>query len=271
MKCPNCGKEYTEDQKLCPSCHTPLSNAIYSPVETKRRRKRPLVLVSVLVLVLALLGIGGYQYYLYQVRSQCRKVTEQVFTCAKNMDFSELASYGLPEPLKSEPNVKKLVKQTLASYVEDSGVSDYINLDEIDTDTLCDEIAADATYEIKDVSATYNKCTVTVKTGNFDLTTLPNTLYQKAAEELANSISGESIWNGIKDTVSAWITGEEKAETETIDLTDKLVKWYEEAREEGAQKTTTGKIVYGMKDGKWTLLSFDEDLIYTFYGIGNQN
>ena len=33
MNCPNCGTYYTENEKICKKCHTPLSNAIYNPVE----------------------------------------------------------------------------------------------------------------------------------------------------------------------------------------------------------------------------------------------
>ena len=32
MNCPNCGTYYTENEKICKKCHTPLSNAIYNPV-----------------------------------------------------------------------------------------------------------------------------------------------------------------------------------------------------------------------------------------------
>ena len=34
MNCPNCGTYYTENEKICKKCHTPLSNAVYNPVSS---------------------------------------------------------------------------------------------------------------------------------------------------------------------------------------------------------------------------------------------
>ena len=41
----------------------------------------------------------------------------------------------------------------------------------------------------------------------------------------------------------------------------------EETKKNGPTRKTTGKIVFGIKDGKWTLISFDERLIYGYYGL----
>ena len=54
MNCPNCGTYYTENEKICKKCHTPLSNAIYNPVEhvednqntsNKKKRFAPIIAV----------------------------------------------------------------------------------------------------------------------------------------------------------------------------------------------------------------------------------
>lgn len=80
------------------------------------------------------------------------------------MDFSDVAPSDLPEPLKSEPNVRELVKQQLKTYIGDSELGSLVDVDSIDVTTLCDEMVDQASYKITDVSATYNSCTVTVTT-----------------------------------------------------------------------------------------------------------
>ena len=114
MNCPNCGTYYTENEKICKKCHTPLSNAIYNPVEhvednqntsNKKKRFAPIIAV-LLIFCIITAGIGGYFYYISRVKQGCRDATKQIFTYAKNMDFSDVAPSDLPEPLKSEPNVR---------------------------------------------------------------------------------------------------------------------------------------------------------------------
>lgn len=94
----------------------------------------------------------------------CRDATKQIFTYAKNMDFSDVAPSDLPEPLKSEPNVRELVKKQLKTYIGDSQLGSLVDVDSIDVDTLCNEMVEQASYKITDISATYNSCTVTVTT-----------------------------------------------------------------------------------------------------------
>ena len=57
MNCPNCGTYYTENEKICKKCHTPLSNAIYNPVEhaednqnTSNKKKRFAPIIAVLLI-----------------------------------------------------------------------------------------------------------------------------------------------------------------------------------------------------------------------------
>ena len=148
MNCPNCGTYYTENEKICKKCHTPLSNAIYNPVEhaednqntsNKKKRFAPIIAV-LLIFCIITAGIGGYFYYISRVKQGCRDATKQIFTYAKNMDFSDVAPSDLPEPLKSEPNVRELVKKQLKTYIGDSQLGSLVDVDSIDVDTLCNEM-----------------------------------------------------------------------------------------------------------------------------------
>ena len=91
MNCPNCGTYYTENEKICKKCHTPLSNAIYNPVEhaednqntsNKKKRFAPIIAV-LLIFCIITAGIGGYFYYISRVKQGCRDATKQIFTYAK--------------------------------------------------------------------------------------------------------------------------------------------------------------------------------------------
>lgn len=270
MICPNCGSHYTEEEKICKKCHTPLGNAVYTPVDhtilKKRRRKHALIITALVLVFLIIGGVIGYQVYLSVVKKKCTEVTDQIFSCANDMDFSEFSSYGLPEPLKSEPNVKNLVKKELNIYIEESGLSSLISTDQIDMDTLCSEITKRASYEITDVTADYHSCTVTVSTSNLDFASLPETIYEKAASEITNTDS--SLWTSIKNSIASLFGSEDTTEeTSGEDFSSKIQTWLDEALDEGTRTQTTGKIVYGIKNGKWTLISFDKNLIYSYYGI----
>ena len=132
---------------------------------------------------------------------------------------------------------------------------------EIDADSLCNEIIRSATYEITDITADYRSCTVTVHTENIDFTQLPETLTERFFE---NQNENSSLWNNLKKLFSSMFSSTDEEEE---DLAELLYKWYEEARETTPKTETTGTIVYGISDGHWTLLSLDEDLLYSYYGI----
>ena len=104
MNCPNCGTYYDENEKICKKCHTPLSNAVYNQVSSgndinqpapKRKSFVPIV-VAILICCLIAGGIGGYFYYISRVKQGCREATRQIFTYAKNMDFSDVAEGRCP-------------------------------------------------------------------------------------------------------------------------------------------------------------------------------
>lgn len=273
MKCPNCGTYYDENQKICKKCHTPLSNAVYNQVSpdhdtrqpaTKKKRGVPII-ITILICCLIAGGIGGYFYYISRVKQGCREATKQIFTYAKNMDFSDVAPSDLPEPLKSEPNVRKLVKKELKTYISDSELGSLIDIDSIDVDTLCNEMTAQSSYKITDISATYNSCTVTVTTKNIDFYSLPETIYDEIKSQITDADS--SLWTSIKNSISSLLGGSNKTTIEKIDISENLKNWYTETKKNGPERKTTGKIVFGIKDGKWTLTSFDERLIYGYYGL----
>ena len=273
MNCPNCGTYYDENEKICKKCHTPLSNAVYNQVSSgndinqpapKRKSFVPIV-AAILICCLIAGGIGGYFYYISRVKQGCREATRQIFTYAKNMDFSDVAPSDLPEPLKSEPNVRELVKQQLKTYIGDSELGSLVDVDSIDVTTLCDEMVDQASYKITDVSATYNSCTVTVTTKNIDFYSLPGTIYDEIKSQITDGNS--SLWTSIKNSISSLLGGSSQTSIEKIDISENLKNWYKETKKNGPTRKTTGKIVFGIKDGKWALISFDERLIYGYYGL----
>ena len=230
MNCPNCGTYYTENEKICKKCHTPLSNAIYNPVEhaednqntsNKKKRFAPIIAV-LLIFCIITAGIGGYFYYISRVKQGCRDATKQIFTYAKNMDFSDVAPSDLPEPLKSEPNVRELVKKQLKTYIGDSQLGSLVDIDSIDVDTLCNEMVEQASYKITDISATYNSCTVTVTTKNIDFYSLPETIYDEIKSEITDGTS--SLWTSIKNSISSLLGGSDQTTIEKIDISQNLKK-----------------------------------------------
>lgn len=274
MNCPNCGTYYTENEKICKKCHTPLSNAVYNPVSssdndmktqnTKKKRVMPIIAVLLICCIIAG-GIGGYFYYISRIKQGCRDATKQIFTYAKNMDFSDVDPSDLPEPLKSEPNVRELVKKQLKTYIGDSELGSFVDINSIDVNTLCNEMVEQASYKITDVSATYNSCTVTVTTKNIDFYSLPGTIYDEIKSQITDADS--SLWTSIKNSISSLLGGSNQTTIEKIDISENLKNWYKETKKNGPTRKTTGKIVFGIKDGKWTLISFDERLIYGYYGL----
>lgn len=164
----------------------------------KRKSFVPIV-AAILICCLIAGGIGGYFYYISRVKQGCREATRQIFTYAKNMDFSDVAPSDLPEPLKSEPNVRELVKQQLKTYIGDSELGSLVDVDSIDVTTLCDEMVDQASYKITNVSATYNSCTVTVTTKNIDFYSLPGTIYDEIKSQITDGNS--SLWTSIKNSI----------------------------------------------------------------------
>ena len=57
---------------------------------------------------------------------------------------------------------------------------------------------------------------------------------------------------------------EENEEQEDSDLFSSL---YDDFRESAPMTETDGTIVFGIDHGQWTLLSMDEELLYSYYGL----
>ena len=115
MNCPNCGTYYDENEKICKKCHTPLSNAVYNQVSSgndinqpapKRKSFVPIV-AAILICCLIAGGIGGYFYYISRVKQGCREATRQIFTYAKNMDFSDFRFTGTTEVRTKRKRTRK--------------------------------------------------------------------------------------------------------------------------------------------------------------------
>ena len=235
MNCPNCGTYYDENEKICKKCHTPLSNAVYNQVSSGNDINQPApkrksfvpIVAAILICCLIAGGIGGYFYYISRVR--------------------------------------ELVKQQLKTYIGDSELGSLVDVDSIDVTTLCDEMVDQASYKITDVSATYNSCTVTVTTKNIDFYSLPGTIYDEIKSQITDGNS--SLWTSIKNSISSLLGGSSQTSIEKIDISENLKNWYKETKKNGPTRKTTGKIVFGIKDGKWALISFDERLIYGYYGL----
>lgn len=192
--------------------------------------------------------------------------TKQIFTYAKNMDFSDVAPSDLPEPLKSEPNVRELVKKQLKTYIGDSQLGSLVDIDSIDVDTLCNEMVEQAPYKIYLISPQpIIPALLQSQQKILTFISLPETIYDEIKSEITDGTS--SLWTSIKNSISSLLGGSDQTTIEKIDISQNLKNWYKETKKNGPQRKTTGKIVFGIKDGKWTLISFDERLIYGYYGL----
>lgn len=269
MTCPNCQTPYTGEETLCKNCGMPLGNADYTPVSShyrrhqrKKRRKWPFVLL-ILLFVLIVGGIIRYNYYISLVKKNCEQATQDIFSMAHEMDFSSVDPSYLPDGLKENPDIPSFIQNQLEQLVDEQIWDEILEAGdiEIDADSLCNEIIRSATYEITDITADYHSCTVTVHTENVDFTQLPETLTERFFE---NQSENSSLWNNLKKLFSSMFSSTDEEEE---DLAELLYKWYEEARETTPKTKTTGTIVYGISDGHWTLLSLDEDILYSYYGI----
>ena len=266
MLCPNCQAPYSETDTICKYCGAPLGNADYTPVSSRhshqetRRKKWPFVLLLILFVLIAG-GIIGYQYYISLIKKNCEQATHDIFTMAYEMDFSSVDPDLLPEPLKENPDISDYIEEQFDQLLDEHIWNQLLEAGDIEItgDLLCDEIIRSASYEITDVTADYHSCTVTVHTENIDFTEIPNIISQRFAETQKE----DSLWENMKKIFSYLFSSGEDEQ----DFSELLYEWYEEARETAPKTETTGTIVYGIEDGHWTLKSFDEDLIYNYYGI----
>lgn len=280
MKCPYCGTSYNAEDTICPSCGQPLSNAHYTPVNdnepsgskhagrqgSAKKRKRRFLIILLILLLLTGGCIGGYFLYIHAITRRCEDAVHQIFSLAKSMDFSSVDPSYLPEALQENPNIRDYVR----NYVNDSleeyevdGILERAGIT-IDTDELCNEVLQSAAYEITDVQTSYNRCTVFVHTENTDFSTLPEAISQ----EIEDNISSSSFWDSLQDIFSSIFSGHGHDGTDEEESnSDILASLYDDFRESAPTTETNGTIVFGIADEQWTLLSLDEDLFYSYYGL----
>ncbi len=276
MKCPNCGALNHKNDSLCRKCNSPLSNAEFAPVPAKPRKKGNYFL-RVLVILVALCGIGGIAYYSYLniIEKKCRENVEKVMESAKQLDFSEFDKDLLPEPLASQPNLRVLISDTIDQMIEEnhlSGIFTTLGI-EIDYDTIIDQALKNADYQIDDIHATFNTCTVTMTTSNIDYPSLGVDLEENLSDIISEYTMSSGWWAGIRNWFSSLISPSSESESseESSDINqdspESLSEWINNVIEEKEANQVSGKIVFGIKDGHWTLISWDENLIYNFYGF----
>lgn len=269
MTCPNCQRPYIENETICKHCGTPLGNADYKLVssryrhQNKARKKWPFVLLLLMFILIAG-GIIGYQYYISLIKKNCQQTTNEIFTMAHEMDFSSVDPAYLPDFLKEDPYVSDYIEDQFQQLLDENVWTRILEAGdiEIDGEILCSEIIRSASYEITNITADYHSCTVTVHTENIDFTKIPETISRRFTETQEE----DSLWDNMKKIFSYMFSSGDEEQ----DLSELLYEWYEEAREAAPKTDYTGTIVYGIVDGQWTLTSFDEDLIYNYYGL-NEN
>lgn len=270
MNCPNCGTPYDAGTSLCPVCNTPLGNASYTPVEgtPKRKSRKALILICILLLLLCI-GCGGYYYYLNIVEKECRQTTERLMQCAHDLDFSSFGQENLPSPLSENPDIKKSISREMDALLEDQGISDLLKALGIDVryERVYEQILSRASYSIKDVKASYNRCTVTMTTSNIDYSEAVRNTKEDLSSTIDNLSSPEGWWSGIKNWFSSFFGEEGEDREEENSSVKSLTDIMEEYIREQEPVTATGTIVYGIKDGKWTLISVDPALLYNYYGF----
>lgn len=292
MKCPNCGKPYDEQETICSSCGQPLSNARYTPVtsssrrrkekteqadtpasgdspkKSRRKRRRWLLLLLIFFLLIGA-GLGGYFFYINQIKERCQGAVRQIFSMAESMDFSSVDSSYLPPALQENPDIREYVDDYVRNALEEYRIDGLLERAgiTIDTDALCDEIIQSASYEITGTQTTYNRCEVFVHTENTDFSALPEAI----AGEVENSLSDASFWDSLQDFFSSIFSGRShkggEDSREHDEDEDLFASLYEDFRASAPTTETDSSIVFGIENGQWTLLSLDEDLLYSYYGL----
>lgn len=267
MNCPNCGKPYSGEELYCPNCNAPLGNAIYSPVPKRRKKTgiRPImIIIPLLILILAAGGFAAYRYYLYRIDRECTRAVSKAFDSAKAMDFSDMDPEHLPRILQDNPDVRAMIRQAISDKFSEAGLDRYIDPDSLDLDPLIDEIVKDASYEITGSDVRWNRCTVSVHVENTDFSALPSAVMSELKEQVTDSDS--TLWDRFKKYISGLFDSEDNG----AELSEIILDLYRDAKEKAPKKKLDGDIVFGIQDGKWTILSYDENLFYNFYGFDKE-
>ena len=294
MKCPKCNSENPSGAAVCSSCGSPLSDAIYTPLDNDakgkpRRKKWPLVLIIVLLL-LACGGFLGYRYYIYRIEKECVTFTNELFTGLKKMDLSNIEEKYHPEEMPVDPDLRGVIEDRIKEVLKSSPLSSVVDIDslDIDYDLIFDELTEDARYKIESSETKWNECTIRVTTSNTDFEKLPKLLLEKAREDVDYLSKPETIAGILSQLISDHLPGQDSEDSSQDENTDRntedgssgntvsnaisnftqlFMDWYREVKDDAPKKTKTADIVFKFKDGKWTIDSLDKELIYSFYGV----
>ncbi len=93
---------------------------------------------------------------------------------------------------------------------------------------------------------------------------------QDNSSQDSGSKSSDSQDKGSQDSGSKSSDSQDGSQSSSnlvSDFTKMLIDWYRQVKDDAPRKTTTADIVFKFKDGKWTIDSFDQELIYSFYGV----
>ena len=294
MKCPKCNTDNPPSAAVCSSCGSPLSDAPYTPIgsdtEGKPRRKKwPLILILVLLLLVCG-GYLGYSYYINRVEKECVTFTNELFQGLKELDLSNIEEKYHPKEMPVDPDLKGVIENRIKEVLKNSALGSVVDIDSLDInyDLIFDELTKDAKYKIVSTETKWNECTVRVTTSNADFEKLPKMLLEKAKEEVNNLSQPENIAGILSQLISDHLPGqnseddtqagedddkEEKNNSGGVisdvisNFTDLFLDWFREVKDDAPKKTATADIVFKFKDRKWTIDSFDKELIYSFYGV----
>ena len=294
MKCPKCNTENPSGAAVCSFCGSPLSDAVYTPVDNgakgkTRRKKWPLVLILILLL-LTCGGFLGYRYYINRVESECITFTNELFKGLKKLHLSNIEEKYQPEEMPVDADLKGVIEDRIKEVLKSSPLSSVVDIDslDIDYDLIFDELTEDARYKIASSETKWNECTIRVTTSNTDFEKLPKLLLEKAREDVDYLSKPETIAGILSQLISDHLPGQNSEDPSQEDNTGRnteddnssnkvpnvisnftqlFMEWYKEVKDEAPKKTKTADIVFKFKDGKWTIDSLDKELIYSFYGV----
>jgi len=294
MKCPKCNTDNPPSAAVCSSCGSPLSDAPYTTIDNgtdgkARRKKWPLILILVLLL-LTCGGFLGYNYYINRVEKECITFTNELFRGLKELDLSNIEEKYHPKEMPVDPDLKGVIENRIKEVLKNSALASVVDIDSLDInyDLIFDELTEDARYKIVSTDTKWNECTVRVTTSNADFEKLPKMLLEKAKEEVDNLSKPDTIAGILSNLISEHLPGqnnEDNSQSEDDDentedrssgnivtdavsnFTQLFLEWFREVKDEAPKKTATADIVFKFKDGKWTIDSFDKELIYSFYGV----
>ncbi|MDO4975748.1 MAG: hypothetical protein Q4E53_00645 [Eubacteriales bacterium] len=264
MICPKCGTRYDDNRSACPGCGGINQEAHYVPVKKVRKKKHIFLILLLMLFLLCIGAAGGYYYYLHMIEEKCKEMTATAMDCAIKMDFTELDD-KIPDQWKENANIKEYMTSQLEETIDQTSLGHLLNRFGIEADyeAFFQALTKRADYTIDDVSVTYNKCTVTLTTSNLNYPQLVEEMKEELDSLIEETTSGGNWWS----QVTGWFSDFFQTKKEEKALPDSFSGWIDRLTEDKEFNKVTGTIVYGIKDGHWTLLDLDENLFYNLYGF----